>query len=368
MRKMMNLTALVCTLTLLAGAARAEEKTLAIVVKGLDNPFFDLIRQGCEKAQAELKDGYKCYYTGPASTSDEAGEVQIIDDLLTKGVAAMAISPSNSPAIANVLRQRKPTIPIMTIDADLLPQDHSLRRTYLGTDNYLLGVKLAEHLKAQKPNGGTLCLVVGNVAADNINQRAAGTRDTLAGKKGVERLNGENGWKEISGCPLFTNDDAAKGNQMMADVLTANKELDAFVLEGGWPQFAPQAYAQFQVLAQAITAAKTLNDDKLADYLRGHTFKTVIGDVAFGKDGEWAKPRMVFTQFLNVTGNAAEQVDFPVHVLAINALGVQLLDYLQFGELVPVCEEAGRWSFLCVVAPLRLHAGTGSPVNPIAIL
>jgi kynurenine formamidase len=70
----------------------------------------------------------------------------------------------------------------------------------------------------------------------------------------------------------------------------------------------------------------------------------------------------------DTAGNAAEQVDFPVHVLAINALGVHLLDYLQFGELVPVCEEAGRWSFLCVVAPLRLHGGTGSPVNPIAIL
>ena len=234
MRKMMNLTALACTLALLAGPSRAEDsKTLAIVVKGLDNPFFDLIRQGCEKAQAELKGGYKCYYTGPASTSDEAGEVQIIEDLLTKGVAAMAISPSNAPAVANLLRQRKPTIPIMTIDADLLPQDHSLRRTYMGTDNYLLGVKLAEHLKTLKPHGGTVCLLLGNVAADNINQRAAGTRDTLAGKKGVERLNGENGWKEISGCPLFTNDDAAKGNQMMADVLTANKDLDAFVLEGG---------------------------------------------------------------------------------------------------------------------------------------
>jgi ribose transport system substrate-binding protein len=170
--------------------------------------------------------------------------VQIIEDLLTKGVAAMAISPSNAPAVANVLRQRKPTIPIMTIDADLLPRDQSLRKTYLGTDNYLLGVKLGEHLKALKPKGGSVCLVLGNVAADNINHRAAGTRDTLAGKKGVERLNGENGWKEISGYPLFTNDDAAKGNQMMADVLTANKDFDALVLEGGWPQFAPQAYAQ----------------------------------------------------------------------------------------------------------------------------
>jgi kynurenine formamidase len=65
--------------------------------------------------------------------------------------------------------------------------------------------------------------------------------------------------------------------------------------------------------------------------------------------------------------SSADGVDFPVHVLAINALGMHLLDYLQFEDLVPLCEQAGRWSFLCVIAPLRLPGGTGSPVNPIAI-
>jgi kynurenine formamidase len=66
--------------------------------------------------------------------------------------------------------------------------------------------------------------------------------------------------------------------------------------------------------------------------------------------------------------SAVQGVDFPVHVLAVNAMGVYLLDYLQFGDLVPLCEETGLWSFCCVIAPLRLAQGTGSPVNPIAIL
>jgi kynurenine formamidase len=63
-----------------------------------------------------------------------------------------------------------------------------------------------------------------------------------------------------------------------------------------------------------------------------------------------------------------EGVAFPVHVLAIQAMGMLLLDYLQFDDLIAHCETAGRWSFLCVIAPLRLPGGTGSPVNPIAIL
>ena len=61
-------------------------------------------------------------------------------------------------------------------------------------------------------------------------------------------------------------------------------------------------------------------------------------------------------------------IEFPIHVLAINAMGMHLLDYLRFEELAARCAEAGRWSFLCVIAPLRLPSATGSPVNPIAIL
>src|SRR5215510_15718232 len=76
-------------LTVAVGTASAEDKVLAIVVKGLDNPFFEQIHLGCEKANKELAgSGYTCLYTGPASSADEAGEVQIVDDLLTKGVAA----------------------------------------------------------------------------------------------------------------------------------------------------------------------------------------------------------------------------------------------------------------------------------------
>ena len=70
----------------------------------------------------------------------------------------------------------------------------------------------------------------------------------------------------------------------------------------------------------------------------------------------------------DVAPSAAEGVSHPVHVLAINALGLHLLDYLQFEDLVPLCESTGHWSFFCVIAPLRLPQGTGSPVNPIAIV
>ena len=63
-----------------------------------------------------------------------------------------------------------------------------------------------------------------------------------------------------------------------------------------------------------------------------------------------------------------EGVEFPIHVLALNAMGVWLLDYLRFEELLAACRQAGRWEFLFVAAPLRIAGGTGSPVNPLAVL
>jgi kynurenine formamidase len=65
--------------------------------------------------------------------------------------------------------------------------------------------------------------------------------------------------------------------------------------------------------------------------------------------------------------STTEGVAFPMHVLALNALGVHLFDYLQFEDVVPLCEATGRWEFLFVAAPLRIVGGTGSPLNPIAI-
>jgi branched-chain amino acid transport system substrate-binding protein len=66
---------------------------------------------------------------------------------------------------------------------------------------------------------------------------------------------------------------------------------------------APWAYAQYQVLGQAIEATKSIDDQKLGDYIRKTTFKTVGGDIAFGPNGEWVAPRVLQVQFQGIKGN-----------------------------------------------------------------
>jgi branched-chain amino acid transport system substrate-binding protein len=72
--------------------------------------------------------------------------------------------------------------------------------------------------------------------------------------------------------------------------------------------FAPYGYAAGQVLAAAVEGTKSFDHPKIADYMRTHTFDTVAGQIKFGKDGEWAKPRMIVTQWQNIAGNDLGQV------------------------------------------------------------
>jgi ribose transport system substrate-binding protein len=270
---MKKLSLIIAAAALAFGAGPAlAKKQLVIVVKGLDNPFFEAINQGCQKWNKENANSeYECFYTGPASTSDEAGEAQIVQDMLGKAdTAAIAISPSNAKLIAQTIKTANPSVPVMTLDADLAAEDSALRMTYLGTDNYLMGVRIGEYIKKHKPDGGTVCTIQGNPGADNILRRAQGTRDALSGQKGLSALKGEGGWTEVAGCPVFTNDDGAKGVQAMTDILAANPDLDAFAVEGGWPLFgAPQPYRDlFKPYADRIasgdfvvSAADTIGDE-----------------------------------------------------------------------------------------------------------
>lgn len=66
---------------------------------------------------------------------------------------------------------------------------------------------------------------------------------------------------------------------------------------------APQAYAQMQIVEQAVTATGSLEDAALSRFTRDHTFKTILGDVKFGAGGGWAEPRVLQVQYRNITGH-----------------------------------------------------------------
>jgi branched-chain amino acid transport system substrate-binding protein len=70
---------------------------------------------------------------------------------------------------------------------------------------------------------------------------------------------------------------------------------------------APMAYAQMQVLEQALSAVGSVNDAALSEYAHGATFRTVVGDVRFGSDGSWTEPRVLTVQFRSIQTNDVDQ-------------------------------------------------------------
>lgn len=228
-------------------AAQGKTYTFALVPKNMNNPFFDQARDGCKKAEKELQSRIKCEYIGPGEHGGGEEQVQVVNDLIAKKVDGIAVSPSNAAAMGRALEKAKAAgIPVLTWDSDLLEKDKALRIAYVGTYNYDIGTNLAKLVQQIKPNGGTICIQSGGAAAANHNERMQGIRDTLSGKKSDkapgERLTGQNGWREVDGCPLYTDDDFPKSVQQMEDILGKYPQLDAFVPTGGFPQFIPQAY------------------------------------------------------------------------------------------------------------------------------
>src|SRR5688572_143887 len=245
MRKLVLSTAVALGAMMAAASAQAEY-TFALVPKNMNNPFFDQARDGCKKAESESAGAFKCEYIGPGEHGGGDEQVQIVLDLVAKGGDGIAVAPSNAAAMAVALQAAKEAnIPVLTWDSDVLPENKDLLIAYIGTHNYEIGVNLAKLAMQIKPEGGTVCIQSGGAAASNHNERMQGIRDTLSGKKSAaspgDRLAGENGWTEIEGCPLYTDDDFPRSVQQFEDIMAKNPNLDAFIPTGGFPQFVPDA-------------------------------------------------------------------------------------------------------------------------------
>jgi ribose transport system substrate-binding protein len=230
-------------------AMAADKKyVFAVVSSDTSNPFFEQVRDGCKKAEKAMNGEAECLYLGPKDY-DASGkeEARIVNDLVARKVDGIAISPANPQALVPALiAAQQAGIPVLTWDSDLPDRDKPLRVAYIGTHNYEIGMRLGRQVKAMKPKGGTICIQSGGADAENHNERILGLRDTLAGSAtnyvATQRLSGQNGWTEVDGCPLYTEDEPDIAVQQLQHVLQQNPRLDAFVGTGGFAEFLPQAY------------------------------------------------------------------------------------------------------------------------------
>lgn len=210
-------------------AAQAQDKKVfALVPKLVGVPFYSDVESGCKAEAAKL--GVECLFTGGTQV-DEAEQVRVIRDLITKNVSGLAIAPNNPASVASAIEAAQAKgIPVITFDSDA---PRSKRTSFVGTNNRQGGEEGGKAFKAALPAGGKYAIITGGLAADNLNERIEGFKSQLG-----------DGFTEVAGSPLPCDDDANKAVQLIQDVLAKNPDLAGFFFSGGWPMFAPQAYAR----------------------------------------------------------------------------------------------------------------------------
>ena len=219
------------TIAMMATPAFAQTYKFAVVPKAMNNPFFDVARDGCLKRAKELGN-VECIYKGPIE-HEPATQAQIIQDFITQKVDGMAISVADVAAMTKSIDAAAAAgIPVITFDADA---PGSKRTAYIGTNNKDFGLALGKQLAQLRPEGGKYAIVSGGPGAKNLAERVDGVRESLKGTK----------WVEVQGSPTFCNDDSALAIQQMTDLRTATPDLGAIVPIGGWPMFAPEGYKAF---------------------------------------------------------------------------------------------------------------------------
>lgn len=219
------------TIAMMATPAFAQTYKFAVVPKAMNNPFFDVARDGCMKRAKELGN-VECIYKGPIE-HEPATQAQIIQDFITQKVDGLAISVADVAAMTKSIDAAAAAgIPVITFDADA---PGSKRQSYIGTNNKDFGVALGKQLLQLRPEGGKYAMVSGGPGAKNLAERVDGVREALKGSK----------WVEVQGSPTFCNDDSTLAIQQMTDLRTATPDLAAIVPVGGWPMFAPEGFKAF---------------------------------------------------------------------------------------------------------------------------
>jgi ribose transport system substrate-binding protein len=138
--------------------------------------FWTIARRGVEKADEELPDAEAEFRITADGTAAE--QQRVVDDLLTKGVDAIAISPVDPQNQTAMIDAAAKQALVFTQDSDA-PQ--SARTCYIGTDNVAAGRQAGQLIREAIPEGGAIMLFVGKLDARNAQERIQGIKEVLAG-------------------------------------------------------------------------------------------------------------------------------------------------------------------------------------------
>ncbi len=196
---------------LLAACRRSGEQVIGVIPKATSHLFFLSVHAGVEQAGRDLH--VNILWNGPQNETDYSRQIEIVDSMITRQVAGLAISATDQDALVTPLeRAIRSGIPVTVFDSAVNIENYV---SFIATDNYAAGCTAARTLAGLVGGKGNVAMVMQKPGGTSTMLRERGFDDTMA--------------KEFRGIPIVAQQygmaDPAKSRNAAEDILTAHPDL-----------------------------------------------------------------------------------------------------------------------------------------------
>lgn len=188
------------------------KRVIAVIPKGVSHFFWQSVHAGAEAAGREL--GVEIIWKGPAQETDYAGQINIVEDAITRRVDGIVLAPAHGDALVPIVeRARREGIPVTIFDSGINTESYV---SYVATDNRRGGVVAAERLADKLGGAGKVAILGVKAGSVSTDEREQGFQDTIKQKyPGIQIVAFQYG-----------EADRAKSLDRATDILTAHADLN----------------------------------------------------------------------------------------------------------------------------------------------
>jgi len=251
-----------------------QQPTIAFVTNQQAS-FWNIAAVGCRDAAEDFNVNVDIRFPSEATATKQK---QIVEDLLSRGIQGLAISPIDAENQKEMLNSWAGKIPLITHDSDAPATNRLL---YIGVDNYQAGRTLGKLIKQAFPAGGSVILTIGRIEQDNAQRRIQGVIDELLDRPAEFEWRNETG--KVVGekftilATLLDQGVIQTAKQKVEDALNVYPDVDVIVgLFAYNPPAILQALRQTNKLNQIKVAAFDEDDMTLQGIRDGHVIGTVV--------------------------------------------------------------------------------------------
>ena len=226
----------------LAAPAHAANKEIAVIVKTSNSNYWQNVNKGAMDAIKKAP-GYQVNFQGPATEAAIADQVNLVQNAVTRKVAAIVLAPSDPDALVPAIKKAwEARIPVVIIDSKVSDAGKKYHQSFLSTDNEMAGELSAKALIDK----------IGTTGKIAVMSYVAGSGSEVARVGGFKRYIEKNSKLKIVGTYYSQSQMATALNQTI-DVLTSNPDL-----EGIFGANEPTAVGMGRALVQSGKAGKVV--------------------------------------------------------------------------------------------------------------